>query len=275
MGRFQRLILALAALATMASGQEVPSANPAEVWVKGRKMDHSWRDGRIWVPTGQLQPLLNLSSDMPSVDLLKSLEAKGGYTWAINAGKFEAKPDPSLYSVGGGTAGAARPSAGYSQVTPARSAESGRLTYRVQEFTADTGFVRAYVAVTNEGPGRSDPSEMVTQFQDGFGRTYATDRDIIGELEPGETQVFECFSMVRAEDTSIKTSDGIAVNFFSQTDPSKNPQSASQARKQAKQSNRSKSGLNFNRGYSTINSAAKSSSGNSNSGVWIRGNPQP
>lgn len=64
-------------LLTAATAQEVPTSNPTEVWVKGRKVDHSWRNGRIWVPTTELQPLLNMNSELPSMDLLKSLEEKG------------------------------------------------------------------------------------------------------------------------------------------------------------------------------------------------------
>ena len=77
---------------------ETPSVNPNQVVVKGRVLSHSWRNGRIWVPTSDLQPLLNITSELPSMDLLKALEGKGGYVWTITDGRFEAKLDPSKYS---------------------------------------------------------------------------------------------------------------------------------------------------------------------------------
>jgi hypothetical protein len=96
-----RLWAALALLFCLTSAQaqnETPTANPSEVVVKGRLLSHSWRDGRIWVPTSDLQPLLNMGSEYPSMDLLKALEDKGGYLWTVVDGRFEARPDPSKYT---------------------------------------------------------------------------------------------------------------------------------------------------------------------------------
>lgn len=77
---------------------EAPAENPSAVMVKGRLVSHSWRNGRIWVPTSDLQPLLNMSSEHQSMDLLKALEEKGGYVWTVVDGRFEAKLDPSKFS---------------------------------------------------------------------------------------------------------------------------------------------------------------------------------
>ena len=91
------LLLSVSVLA-----QEAPSSNPVEVWVKGRKVDHSWRDGRIWVPTTDLQPLLNITSDYPSMDLIEALEQRGDYLWTVTDGVFEAERDPSKYTLSEG-----------------------------------------------------------------------------------------------------------------------------------------------------------------------------
>lgn len=99
--RLKRILAALATVVYLSpafANNETPTANPSVVVVKGRTVSHSWRDGRIWVPTSDLQPLLNMTSELPSMDLLKALEAKGGYIWTIVDGRFEAKPDPSKYA---------------------------------------------------------------------------------------------------------------------------------------------------------------------------------
>jgi hypothetical protein len=96
-----RLSAALALLFCLTSAQaqnETPTINPSAVVIKGRVVSHSWRDGRIWVPTSDLQPLLNMGSEYPSMDLLKALEQKGGYLWSMVDGRFEARPDPANYS---------------------------------------------------------------------------------------------------------------------------------------------------------------------------------
>jgi hypothetical protein len=255
MGAFLLLIT------TLASAQELPTKNPSEVYVKGRKVSHSWRGGRIWVPTSDLQPLLNISSELPSMDLLKALEEKGGYIWSVSGARFDAKPDPSLYSTTTRTNSPSRVngSQGYGDTAGAgqdRAVISGKLSYGVKSFTADTGYVRAFVTVTNEGPGVSDPSEMLCQFQDGFGRIYSADRQAVPPLDSGESREYECFSMVESRDTSMTmTRDNVAVNFFSLTNPSANPTSQKEMRKQAKAGKKGKNGstLDFNAGYGDFN----------------------
>lgn len=99
--KLNKILAALAiplCLTTAQAQRETPTANPSVVVVKGRTVNHSWRDGRIWVPTSELQPLLNISSELPSMDLLKALEEKGGYLWTTVNGRFEAKPDPANYA---------------------------------------------------------------------------------------------------------------------------------------------------------------------------------
>lgn len=215
---------------------EIPSANPQEVYVKGRKVSHSWRDGRIWVPTSELQPLLNLASQEREVDLLEALEAKGGYLWQVVEGRFEARLDPSKFSTG---RPAARPYQPPVASGASATAEAGKLYYSVREFTAETGFVRAYIAVTNAGPNDSDPSRMVCEFTDGFGKPYAEDEVVLPAMAPGASEVYEIFSLVRAEDTSMKpTRDNVTCYFFSLTNPAANPSTRSEWRKQARERKR-------------------------------------
>ena len=257
--KFRDLIVALA-LAGTAIAQEIPASNPAEVWVKGRKVDHSWRDGKIWVPASQLQPLLNLSNPAPAVDLLEALNLKGGYVWSIGNGKFEARLDPNRFSQsspGAPSTSAPRVRGSSSTKTSpgmAQPGASGNLEYVVQDFTADTGFVRSYIMVTNTGSGRSDPSEMVCQFKDGLGQTYASTKTTLPSLKPGESHLAEAFSMVEAKHTSFTpTTDNMTVNFFSLTDPSKNPKTRGEARKQAKKSLKRGTDFDVNRGYGDVN----------------------
>lgn len=248
------LILSLSVFA-----QEVPLSNPSEVWVKGRKMDHSWREGRIWVPASQLDPLLNLHESSWSVDLLRALEQKGGYLWNMVDGKFEAKPDPRFYSDRVPTDARAK-NALYVRYATAikrkeekKAAAIGQLAYSVQEVVATTGYVRAWVVVGNEGPGPSDPSTMFVTFHDWFGHPYAHYKTVVSALNPGEFKKFECFLLVKKEDTSLTpTTDSVSVNFFSLIDSSKNPRSTKEARSQSRKAKRGGGVLDFNRYPTTL-----------------------
>ena len=243
------LLLLLLLLFAPPSGaqQETPTSNPTEVIVKGRKVSHSWRNGRIWVPTGELQPLLNMTSEYPSMDLIKALQDKGGYLWQIVDGKLVAKPDPALYSVGNtanargsNAANLEADAARQQQAAEAEAQEPGKLYYVVREFTAEeTGYVRAWIGVENAGPNDSDPSEMICEFTDGFGKPYAQDKRAIPVMAAGESKVYEIFSMVREEDTSMKvTKENVNCYFFSQTNPHLNPQTRAELRKQARERKR-------------------------------------
>lgn len=244
------LVLILGGVA-LAQG-ESPTSNPTEVLVKGRKVSHSWRQGRIFVPTSELSPLLNIPSDSRDADLIETLEAKGGYIWTIVDGRFEARLDPARYSASPVTT--RTPTQHVSGgVTRKSSPSSGTLGYEVQRFTADTGYVRAHILVTNKGPGISDPSQMFCQFQDGFGQTFATDKRTVSALQPGESQLFEIFSLVEARDTSITpTADNVAVNFLSLTNPNANPTTRKEVREQQRRA-KTRRGLDFNTGYGDIN----------------------
>lgn len=117
----------------------------------------------------------------------------------------------------------------------AAAQSGGVLKYAVQKFTADTGYIRAWVLVVNSGPGPSDRSEMVVQFQDGFGKTYATERYPLPSMQPGEQKQIEAFSMVEAKDASITvTQDTLAINFYSLDNPGSNPKTRADIRKQAR-----------------------------------------
>lgn len=243
---FKKIILALA-LASAAFAQEAPTANPSEVWVKGRKVDHSWRDGRIWVPASQLQPLLNISDPMPSLDLLKALEQKGGYIWTVANGKFEAKPDPSRYSQTGPSSSAVKRSQSRVQNAererPTKSTKGVGLKYQVEEFETEWGYKWARVKVTNVGRGVSDICTAYCHFQDSFGITYAEDWWPVGQLQPGESTVFEITSGKDMRDTPITPSaENVMVYFFSEQDSRKNPKSMREAQSQAK-SNKKRGGL--------------------------------
>lgn len=262
-------LIALGILVVLSGGAtaqgEFPTSNPSEVFVKGRKVSHSWRQGRVFVPSSELAPLLNLPSDSRDLDLLETLEEKGGYLWSMTEGRLEARPDPALYAASRSSRAAspitnravasnsARGNTAESQRNREPSQRLGNLGYEVQRFTADTGYVRAYILVTNKGSSRSDPSEMICQFHDGLGQTFAADRTIVPPLDPGDSQVFEVFSMVKVEDTSLTpTTDNVAVNFFSLTNPNANPITRKQVRQQQRQT-KTRRGLDFNKGYGNIN----------------------
>jgi hypothetical protein len=226
-------------LGVAVTAQQLPSTNPDEVWVKGRIVGHSWRDGRIWVPTAELQPLLDVSSEMPSMDLIKTLEEKGGYIWNVEGGVFQALRDPANYSTGGrsaqvttqGGARTQRQPATASRQAPATSggvkkAQPNQLTALVQKFVAEeTGYVRAWVMVTNSGAQLSDPSLMIVEFQDAYHYAWGHDEKAVPALNPGESQVYECFSMVPDEVKNVEgvqrtmNGDQVVCKFRSLTNP--------------------------------------------------------
>lgn len=100
----------------------------------------------------------------------------------------------------------------------------------MQKFVAETGFVRAWVLVTNSGDAVNDPSRMTVEFQDNYGYAWATDVKAVPGLKPGDSMVYECFSMVPDE---VKNVDGVqrtmhgdqvVCKFRSLTDPANDDQ---------------------------------------------------
>lgn len=224
--------------------QELPTENPREVWVKGRQVRHSWKAGRIFIDTLDAQTLLQVNSEYRQVDLIKALEERGDYVWTVTDDKFEATRDSSKYSVNTNPTQASRSNAQSAATANARLQQKQTeemepyLVYHVQRFTADTGYVRAYITIGNEGGSPSDPSTVLCQFQDGFGKTYAEHKSVVPSLQPGERYQIEAFSMVEVEETSITpTTDNVAVNFFSD---GKGPTSINEARKEARARKRSR-----------------------------------
>ena len=80
------------------------------------------------------------------------------------------------------------------------------LKPRTPRMAEETGYVRAWVQVTNAGAQPSDPSLMIVEFQDSYHYAWAKDEKAVPGLQPGESQVFECFSMVPDE---VKNVDGV------------------------------------------------------------------
>jgi hypothetical protein len=198
-----KVFLSLLLLTALGLTQEVPDSNPDEVWVKGRKIGHSWRNGKIFVDSSALTPLLNMQFELPSVDLLKALEEKGGYITRFADGRFEAVRDQSRYqtTVDTQTVRAQNREAVTRQQAEAadrarEEAEQPRLSHEVRRFVAETGFVRAYVRVTNTGGSANDSVMVVADFTDGYGKAFARDTRPLGPLQPGEYQDFEMFSLI-------------------------------------------------------------------------------
>lgn len=126
-------------------------------------------------------------------------------------GRFEAKRDPSRYSTSGEDPRAAR---AHNQreiqkdlVKLAKQVEEEatrpRLDYEVLRFVADTGYVRAYVRVVNQGGGASESVNVVADFTDGYGKAFARDVRPIGPLQPGDHIDLEMFSMVDDDETLV------------------------------------------------------------------------
>lgn len=202
------IIILLLSLATVA--QEPPESNPKEVWVKGRLVNHSWKDGRIFVSAQEIGPLLNIQPELPAVDLLQALKDKGGYTFRIVDGKFEAIRDRSQYAEYQGGQNAQSQNQRYNQAynqyqrdKKEVEASQPKLTHQVERFVAETGFVRAFIRVTNQGGGPSPVVMLVADFCDGYGKAFAQDTKPIPALAPGEHVDVEVFSMIRDGETIV------------------------------------------------------------------------
>ena len=197
-------------LTIVTSAQEVPTSNPSEVWVKGRLVPHGWRDGRIFVPSTQIGPLLNIQPELPSVDLIEALDAKGGYVYRVVEGRFEAVRDRSGYADYQGSQRAQsqnqrynRAYAEYKDEKEQQEATQPKLVHEVQRFVAETGYVRAFVRVMNQGGGPSEAVLMVADLTDGYGKAFARDTKPIPTLKPGEYIDVEVFSMVEDDETVV------------------------------------------------------------------------
>lgn len=184
---------------------------------------------------------------MPAVDLLKALELKGGYVWTVQNGKLEARPDPTLYSATGPTGSAIKRSQSRikneSRERPTKSTKGVGLKYEVEEFETEWGYKWAKVKVSNVSKNVSDVCTAYCHFQDSFGRTYAEDWWPVGQLQPGESTVFEITSGKEMADTPITPSaENVMVYFFSEQDAGKNPRTMKEAKSQAR-ANKKRGGL--------------------------------
>lgn len=246
MKSFLSVLLLLLALCATCFAQEVPTENPAEVWVKGRLVQHAWSNGRILVSASQLQPLLDIDFETREVDLLEALEQKGGYVWSVESGVFKAIRDRSLYASADPSrarrsnqrAAVRQSQTKYKRPDKSKSKDLG-LTYEVVEVDTEWGYKWGAVRVTNTGQTDSDVCTAYCEFQDGFGRTYSEDWWPVRSLKPGESMQFDISSGKETKDLSITpTRDNIAVYFFSREDVTKNPKSRAELRQQARKNKR-------------------------------------
>lgn len=253
-----RLITLLLVMLASASawGQQLPQENPDSVYVKGRKVSHSWREGRIWVPASELKPLLNLDTEERVLDLIEALEEKGGYVYEFSGGRFEARRDRSQYSSGSSAKAVAE---NLTSVFDGRRSlavgEGWNLEYYVKSVTTNAGDVETSLVVYNTGKTYSKKCEVVCEFQDSEGYTFALGTLELSSLAPKQEVSFDMSGEFRAQDRARASrikEDGVKVSFLNRA--SKSTTTASQPRKRKKNGLRKQS-LDFNRGYGRINRA--------------------
>lgn len=227
--------------------QELPTKNPQEVWVKGRKVSHSWRDGRILVATSDLRYLLGTQSDFPQVDLLKALEENGDYTWKIEGQKFVAKRktpkatnfDPEV---------ARRRNAEYVRRSQeireraraeelARPAPQGNLVYSVEIEPVDFDFYVIHLFVKNDSSAVSHEHSAVYSIPASYQNPSLELQQVIPPLAPG--QIFP-FQPIPFENDVPPAVYLINMNFFNLVNDRDDPKSRWDLRKQARSRKRNR-----------------------------------
>ena len=238
--------LAILWLSAVAQAQELPKNNPAEVWVKGRKVSHSWRDGRIFVATSDLKYLLGTKSDFPQVDLIKALQAKGGYTWRIKDGKFTAQK-PIAKAANSATSAfnaeeARRNNAEFLRrqnenrereraEEAARPAPQGYLVYSVQIEQLEWDFYYIHIAVKNEAKVISDEHRASYHIPASYQNRAGELTQIIPPLAPGQVFPFEPIPYANDQPPAVYVID---MNFFNLVNGRDDPKSRWDKRKQAR-----------------------------------------
>lgn len=213
------IIIVLIALVLTAPGaaQKIPQENPDSVRVKGRLLSHSWRDGRIWVSTRALAPLLNIKRDSLSLDLIEELDKKGGYEYSIVDGAFSAKKTRKAYSPEAPTARKNSPLTAYyhREFTPA----AGDRTYikvSVTEARRDeSGNLYASVKAENRSKFyRSAECELLFFFLDNERNVIAMQSEFLKSLSKKDTYEFDVWAEPRETfDTPLQDFDASNVEF--------------------------------------------------------------
>ncbi len=93
----------------------------------------------------------------------------------------------------------------YQRQRAMNEAMAPKLTVSSTKYVAETGFVRAFVVIRNDGGGPSQPCSAVGQFIDWFGTPYAEDIKPLGSLAPGESVETTFFSMLTDKEASQKS----------------------------------------------------------------------
>jgi hypothetical protein len=233
-----------------ALAQDLPTENPDEVIVKGRTISHSWRDGRIWVPASEIEPLLNITAERRSVDLVEALNQKGGYTWEIVDGRFQAKRTSSGYVATNSAAAVSnniRAKYKDRQIVDTNSSGAS-LAYQVVDVATESGEIQATITVINRGDGTSDPFELVCEFMDHEGNTYAVATEVMERLYAGRTITVKTATTKPSVGGAIEGSGprNIAVSFLNVVQEPTYVKAATVKKPRG-------SGLDFNKGYSSVN----------------------
>ncbi len=174
--------------------------------VRGRDVYTVWRDGKPFARRSDVAGILGLEPDdsEPFVELPPLLEEKH-FRLKLSPGQVEIAAPVQAHSHFDAKK-ARRANARHLRNESARKAALQKylatmpyLEGRTVKFVADTGFVRAYVRVTNLGAGTSPATTVQVAFTDYWGKAFAQDDGVVPALSPGESVTLEFFSMVRDE----------------------------------------------------------------------------
>jgi hypothetical protein len=204
------LMLSLTAIATADDWTKAAAFHWPEqscpVVLRNYSVRVGWVDGHPRGNRHDCGPLLGLGENGDDLDLEEVLADKG-YLVRLHDGTIEARPASSAVALRQSNSALVRYNQGaaarftHQQAIEARAeALRPRLVASGERYTADTGYVRAKMTITNRGGSASATCTAVGEFVDWYGHPFAQDTSLVPSLEPGESYQLTFFSMIKEDE---------------------------------------------------------------------------
>ncbi|MGE0491166.1 MAG: hypothetical protein AB7S38_18300 [Vulcanimicrobiota bacterium] len=176
----------------------------ARIVLRGRDITCVWRNGRPFARREEIAGALKLPAEgAPYVDLVAITTQLGYRVRHLDGGGVEVSaPVAGPAAVNSSEARARNEQFLQDEAARQKALREYLATLPVLEasaakFVAETGFVRAYVRITNVGAGTSPATAARALFTDYMEKPFAQDDKAVPPLAPGQSVDLEFFSMVR------------------------------------------------------------------------------
>lgn len=202
------------------------------VRVNNRAISVTWKDGRPFAPRSEVYGFLRLPREGdPSVDLVEELAKHKTKIVQKNDGTIDVTVVKEITGGQVDPEQAAKFKAEYEDGEKAKRM-APRLMASGTRFVAETGYIRAYVTITNAGGSASEACTATCEFIDWYGHPFAKQNKAIPAMDPGQSDVYEFFSMVERNSSDSNQSDKYTcrVKFSNQSGPARDINSGAQSR---------------------------------------------